>query len=110
MSTVTVSPGDLVVFDPSDKRTIVFDFDELNLAAAVTLTSYVLTITSIVQTGTALTKDSDALMVGNRKVIARFLATTATVGDKYQISVRGITNESPVQEKEYSIFLVVQDK
>lgn len=110
MSTVTVAPGALVTFDPSDKRTIVFDFDQVNLAVGATLTSYVITITAIQQTGTALTKDSEALMAGSRKVIARFLATTATLGDKYQISVKGVTNEAPVQEKEYSIFILVQNK
>jgi hypothetical protein len=111
VSTVTITPGDLVIFDPSDKRTIVFDFDQLNLPVGVTLTSYALTIAPLIQTGvTALTKDNDALMAGNRKVIARFLATTATVGDRYQISVKGITSEAPVQEKEYSIFLAVEQK
>lgn len=110
MSTVTVAPGSTVIFDPSDKRTILFDFDQLNLAPSVTLTSYVLTITAIQQFATALTKDNDGLVAGSRKVTARFLATTATVGDEYRISVKGITNESPVQEKEYSIFLIIRDK
>ena len=111
MSTVTVRPGDLVVYDPSDKRQIVFDFDTQNLAAGVELASYLITITPLQQNGaTILTKDNDGLVTGNRKVKARFLATTATVGDRYQVSIRGITNEAPVQEKEYSFFILVQDR
>ncbi len=112
MSTVTVAPGATIEFDPNDKRVIIFDFDQLNLAATAALSSYVITITSIVQSGvTALTSDNAGLVAAaNRKVSARFLATTATLGDLYQVACRGITNETPPQEKEYSIFILVQDK
>jgi len=111
MSTVTVVPGALITMDPSDKKVILFDFDELNLATAAALSSYVLTITAIKQNGlTALTKDNDALAGSNRKVTARFLATTATLGDRYRVSVNGVTNESPVQEKEYAIDILIQDR
>lgn len=110
MSTVTIVPGGLVTFDPNDKRTITFDFDQLNLAAAVTLASYLITITPIQQNGvTVLSKDNESLLAGNRKIIARFLATTATLGDRYRVSVKGVTNETPAQEKEYSIVIAVQD-
>lgn len=114
MATVTVKPGDLVVLDPSDKKSITFDFDALNLATGVQLTnsspSYGITIAAIKQAGTALTFDTAALVTGNRKVSARFLATTATKGDKYRVSCKGTTNETPVQEKEYSIFIQIEDR
>src|SRR5688572_31864802 len=115
MATVTVAPGRLVVMDPNDKKIIIFDFDALNLAAGVELTNapaaYGITITPIKQNGvTALTFDNASLMTGNRKVRARFLATTATLGDKYRVSVKGTTNEAPVQEKEYSIFILISDR
>lgn len=111
MSTVTIVPGDQVTFDPNDKRSITFDFDQLNLAATATLASWLITITPIQQNGaTVLTKDNEALLAGNRKIIARFLATTATLGDRYQISVKGVTSETPAQEKEYSIFILVQNR
>ena len=115
MATVTVFPGALITLDPSDKKVIVFDFDALNLAAGVELTntgpSFGITIAVIRQNGaTALTFDNAGLVTGNRKVQARFLATTATLGDKYTVSVKGITNEAPVQEKEYSITILIQDR
>jgi len=114
VATITVKPGATVEFDPSDKKTIIFDFDALNLASAVTLTNgaplYGITITVLKQNGaTILTMDNPSLLTGSRKVQARFLATTATLGDKYRVACKGITNESPVQEKEYSIFIVIQD-
>lgn len=108
--TVTVNPGDLVRFDPSDEKVIVFDFDERNLAAAVELSSWLITITPIRQNGVGpLTKDGEGLVVGNRKVQARFLATTATLGDLYEVAIKGITNETPQQKKEYSIRILVEN-
>lgn len=114
MSTVTVAPGATVELDPSDKRTILFDFDAVNLAASVTLTNstplYGITITALRQQGaTSLTMDHPSLLTGSRKVQARFLATTATKGDRYRVSVKGSTNESPDQDKDYSIFIAIRE-
>lgn len=116
MATVTVNPGEQITFDPNDKRVIVFDFDELNLAANVELTNsgptygIVITPIKIADPAAVLTFDNAGLVTGNRKVRARFLATTATRGDRYRVSVKGTTNESPVQEKEYSIYVNIQDR
>lgn len=115
MSTVTVAPGALVTLDPSDKKVIVFDFDALNLAIGVTLTNsspnYGITINVVKQNGlTALTFDNAGLTGSSRKVQARFLATTATLGDRYNIAVKGTTNESPSQDKEYSIDVLIQNR
>jgi hypothetical protein len=110
MSAVTVSPGALITLDPSDKKVILFDFDQNNLAVGVTLSSYLITITPIKQSGvTALTTDNAAITGSSRKVTARFLATTATVGDRYDVSVKGVTSETPAQEKEYSIRILIQN-
>lgn len=105
-----MSPGATITMDPSQTAVILFDFDALNLAAAAALASYVITITAVKQNGlTALTKDNDALAGSNRKVTARFLATTATLGDIYSVEVKGVTNESPTQTKPYSITILIQD-
>ena len=114
MATLTVYPGALITLDPSDKKVIIFDFDALNLAAGVTLTNastaYGITITAIKQIGaTALPFDNASLLSGSRKVQARFLATTATAGDRYSVACKATTSESPVQEKEYSITVLIQD-
>ena len=37
MSLVTIQPGDLIIKDPSDSKVYVFDWDTVNLAAAVTI-------------------------------------------------------------------------
>lgn len=112
MSTVTLSPGDLIVLDPSDKRVVVFDFDELNLPAGVSLTSgYVITVTALKQSGaTALTTDNDSRTGSNRKVQVRLLATTATVGDLYEVACKGVTDETPAQEKEYSVRVLIENR
>jgi hypothetical protein len=113
MSTVTVAPGAVITLDPSDKKVILFDFDIANIAVGATLTntgpSFGIVITPIRQLGvTALTFDNAALVTGSRKIRARFLATTATLDDQYKVSVKGVTNESPVQEKDYSIDILIQ--
>jgi hypothetical protein len=110
MSTVTIHPGALVIFDPSDKRTILFDFD-LSLAATTQLAAApTVTITPVRQGGVGvLTMDSLVLLAGNRTGQARFLATTATAGDKYQVSVKGVTTETPPQDKEKSFFILIQN-
>lgn len=112
MSTVTVTPGALVRLDPSDKRVIQFDFDTLNLPAGVALSSYTITITAIRQadTGASLTKDNPGYVTGSssRKVQARFLATTASAGDLYEVECVGVTDETPAQQKAYSIQVLVE--
>lgn len=111
MAAVTVAPGAELIYDPNDKRTVVFDFDAVNLAASAALASAVLTITALKQNGAnPLSFDNGGLLAGNRKFQARLLATTATLGDHYQVSVKGTTNETPSQDKEYSIFVLIQDK
>lgn len=115
MSMLTIMPGDLVTLDPSDKKVLRFDFDARNLPAGVSLTNsapaFGLTIEAIQQNGsTPLTMDEIGLVTGNRKVQARFLATTASVGDRYRISCKGTTDETPSQEKEYSITVLIENR
>lgn len=107
MSTVTVRPGDLVTIDPSEKRVIQFDWDTENLAVGVTVTS-VFTITVVKQRGaTALTKDNESVLSGNRKTQVRLDATTATLGDQYLLANKVTTSEVPSQVKEQSIQILV---
>lgn len=116
MSVMTVNPGDQITLDPSAKKVIMFDFDALNLATSVLLTNsgptYGLTITAIRQASLAasLTYDNPSLVVGSRKVQARFLATTASRGDEYEVECVGTTDESPSQVKPYSIRILIQDQ
>lgn len=109
MST-TMSPGGLLVLDPSDKRVIQFNWDGA-LAAAAEISTSAFTITAIKQNGaTALTKDEELIVSGNRKTQLRLLATTATAGDIYEVANAIVTNETPAQTVERSIKVLIQHK
>ncbi len=111
MTTVYIEPDRTITLDPSDKRTVVFDWDNRNLAMATTISASVWTITAIRQIGvTALTKDNESVVTGNRKTQVRLLATTATEGDEYLLSNKVTTSDTPVQEKEQSIKVIVQTR
>jgi hypothetical protein len=111
VSTTTIRAGQLLTLDPSDKRVIQFDWDAEALPASVTIASYVITITTIKQNGvTILTTDQDSLVSGSRKVQLRLLATTATNGDRYSVACKIATDETPTQEIERQIFILVQNQ
>ncbi len=125
MSVQLVSAGDLVVLDPSDKRTIAFDWDAENLSPTATISASVFTIKVIRQRGlTALTKDNELIMtaaqatialqrtvtVNSRATLLRLIASTATVGDEYDIANLITTTETPSQDKEQSIRVLIQNR
>ena len=111
MATVTVKPGDTIVYDPADVRTVVFDWDNDNLATSVETSTSTFTITTVTQNGaTILTKDNPSILTGNRKTQVRLIATTATAGDVYELANTIVTNESPTQTKEQSIRVLVQNR
>jgi uncharacterized membrane protein len=110
MST-TIHTGELITLDPSDIRLFTFDWDADNLDATVTITTSTFTITVVKQNGvTALTKDSESILSGNRKTQLRLNATTATLGDRYVVANKIVTNETPAQTKEQSVNAVIQDR
>lgn len=110
MSTpLTIQAGGVIMFDPSDKRLIEFDWDPV-LPTNAEISSQVWTITVIRQQGaTILTKDNESIQTGNRSTQVRLLATTATTGDSYWINHKVTTNESPAQEIEQRFRVVVQN-
>lgn len=125
MSVLVVKPGAVVVLDPSESRLIVFDWDERSLAAGVGITTSTFTITAIQQSGgTALTKDNPAILtaseastalertvsVASRATRVRAIATTATLGDEYELENVILTNESPTQTKAGSIRIRIENK
>lgn len=107
MATVTILPGDQVTKDPSDVKVYVFDWDTNNLAAAVTISTSSWTITALgpSATDTALTKDSESVLAGSRKTQLRL--TAGTVGQRYEIANKIVTNETPSQTKERSFRVLV---
>lgn len=185
-------PNDTIVLDPSDKRVVLFDWDDDNLASGVTIVTSTFTITAIrpsqrvlsitrvtttatVTTaeldgsgtlvaaahglatgdyvsidgadqsdynitaqitvtaastftytvanspttpatgriafgGPSLTKDNPSILSGDRKTQVRLDATTATLGDEYELANAIVTNESPAQTKEQSIRVLIQNR
>lgn len=111
MSSTTIYPGQLVVMDPSDQRLFEFDWDTLNLETGVEITTSTFTITALKQVGlTALTKDNESILSGNRRTQLRLLATTGTVGDRYEIANKIVTNENPSEQKERSFKVLIQNR
>lgn len=109
MST-TVDAGATIVLDPSDIRVIDFDWD-VNLDAGVTITTHTWTITALRQNGAGLlTKANESILSGDRKVRARFDATTASLWDMYEVASKIVTSESPAQTKEQSFKIAIQNR
>ncbi len=82
----------------------VFDYDEQHLAAGVELAS-VGTFTIDPADG-RLTKDSPALVTGNRKVSVRLIG--GKVNKTYAISHTVTTNETPSQTLDKRFFLYIR--
>lgn len=108
MATLTISTGDQVTKDPADIKVYAFDWDTLNLAAAVTIQTSTWTITPIVPSTTdaVLTKDNESILAGNRKTQVRL--TAGTIGQTYEIANKIVTNESPSQTKERSFRVLIE--
>lgn len=111
MST-TIQAGGRLVLDPSDKRLVEFDWDTTALPSGVQISTSSFTITAVRQQGvTALTKDNEGFVSGStRQTQVRLLATTATAGDSYYVSNKIVTDETPAQEIERRVLVVIRDR
>ena len=107
MSAVILRPGGLYTKDPNELRVVQFDWDtDGNLATGATISTSTWTIAverpaSEVITG--LTKDNDSILSGSRKTQVRL--TAGTLGSRYRLSNTIVTNETPAQTKERSVFI-----
>lgn len=111
MSEVEIKPLDLYEKDPNEKRVILFDWDDANLAASVTISTSTFTITverPTSETVSELTSDNATIVSGSRKTQVRVLG--GEVGSLYRLTNHITTNESPAQEKERSVFVSVVDQ
>jgi hypothetical protein len=109
MATVTLRPGALVVKDPADIKVYVVDWDTENLADSVTISTSTWTITPISPStsDSALTKDQESKLAGDRKTQVRL--TAGTLGQTYEIANRIVTSETPAQTKERSFRVLIQN-
>lgn len=103
--------GGTLIMDPSDKRVIQIDWDDEALPAGVQISTSTFTIAALKQSGaTALTKDNESIVSGNRKTQLRLDATTATAGDRYLVANKVVTSESPAQTIERQFQVWVQER
>lgn len=114
MSTLVIPDGELVVQDPSDIRVYEVDWDTENLPVTspttVTITTSTWTITAISPslTDTALLKDNESIVTGNRKTQVRL--SVGTLGQTYEISNKIVTSETPAQTKERSFRVRIEQQ
>lgn len=100
---MSVAPGHLFVKDPNAELIYHFDWTDW-LATSAQIASYVLTIDG---PDTALTKDNDTIVTGGKKVQVRILG--GTLGKKYNLECKIVTNESPTQTDERSVDYQIRD-
>jgi len=111
MSTVTLKPDDLYTKDTNEQRLIIFDWDAESLAAAVTISTSTWVLTCVrpsSETPVNLANSSASILSGSRKT--QTLLTAGTLGSRYKVTNRIVTNESPAQTKERSVFVDVVDQ
>lgn len=105
------SPGQTLPKDPQDKLTHEFDWSAW-LGATALITSSAWTISGGDTGGgapaTVLTYDNAAIVSGSQKTTLRLLA--GTVRKKYTVTNHIITNETPPQEKDKSIFIHIGEE
>jgi len=124
MSIIIIQPGALITLDPSDVRVVVADWDDDNLSDGITIGTSTWTISVIKQNGAAiLTKDNEARLTAaeataalertvtvNRATRVRLVATTATLGDVYEVENKIITSENPTQTKAKSFRVLIENQ
>ena len=126
MSVTVIEPGrGAIRLDPSDVRTVAFDWDKKSLRSGVTISSSTFNITAVQQSDdeASLTSDSASILGGaaataacertigdSRVTQVRLIATTATDGDEYDVENVISTNESPAQTKAASVRVLIEQQ
>jgi hypothetical protein len=100
----SIRSGGLTVKDPNSAELFVMDWDEEHLETGVTIASSSWSITGA---DSVLTSDQASVLAGSRKTQVRLSA--GTVGGRYTVTNRIVTNESPAQTKDASFKVLIQD-
>jgi len=110
MSTITIpDTTGVATKDPADIKVYQFDWDTDNLAVGVSISSNFFTIVALhPASDTALTKDQESVLAGLRHTQVRL--SGGTLGARYRIDNKIVTNETPAQTKERSFILMIQNK
>ena len=104
---LTVDDGELIRKDPDATRVYTWDYDD-NLSATATILTSVWVIAAVFPstTDTALTYDNASVLAGARSTQVRLIG--GTLGQKYLVTNRFTTNESPLQGDDKSIFVLIE--
>lgn len=100
-----IQSGGLVVKDPNSIEVFVVDWDRENLPEGVTITSSEWEISG---RDAVLTSDQTSVISGSRKAQVRLSA--GTLGYKYTVTNRIVTNETPAQTKDASFSVLIQQE
>jgi hypothetical protein len=106
MAAQTISPGDLVVKDPSAVK--VYQFDWTNYLTDLGVETIVTSSFTITGPDSVLTKDNESVVSGSLKTQLRLSAGTA--GGLYTVANLITTNASPANTDERSFLVLVQDR
>jgi len=98
----TILAGGMVVKDPDESEVYLMDWNTEHLVAGVTITSSTWIISG---PDAVLTKDSESLPT-TRTTQLRLIA--GTVGVKYKVTNRIVTNESPTRTKDRSVYVLIE--
>jgi hypothetical protein len=101
----TIHSGGLVVKDPNAERFYQVDWDAENLAAAVIIADSDWIISG---PDSNLVDDQPSVLSGDRKAQVRL--TGGTLGKRYTVTNRIVTNESPPQTKDASFKVLIQQE
>lgn len=107
---IEIQPMDEVRQGVNEVKVYLFDWGRYKLASGVTIDQNDFTIARIkpsTVTGT-LVKDNENILSGSRKVWLRL--SGGTLGDRYRISSRVVTNEDPAQTFELSFLLLIEGR
>lgn len=107
MAAQTITPGGLVVKDPSAQKVYQFDWTDyladLGTGETIATTTFLLTGSDAV-----LTKDNEGVVTGSLKTQLRLLA--GSLGVRYTVTNRIVTNGAPANTDERSFVVLVQDR
>lgn len=107
---LTVYDGATITKDPADIIVQHFDWDAENLASGVTIVTA--TVEATGQSGdtttTPLTLDQVSILSGSRTV--QFRTNAGAAGSLWRVTCNIVTDETPAQTKERSIYISVVER
>ena len=100
-----IHSGGLVTKDPNAIEVFVVDWDQEHLATGVTIVS---SSWFIAGRDAVLTDDQASILSGSRRTALRLSA--GTLGYRYTVTNRIVTNESPSQTKDASFDVLIEQE